>query len=310
MTSGRGGLATSAALVLPEEAAHRTQFRLRQRSNLVIEMLVRDRLALFGFMLLVVLVAMASIVPALWPQHPLTVNLDNALLPPSWAHPMGTDGVGRDVFARFCVGARISLTVAAIVVALGGAVGAAIGLVAGLSQNVVGLVLMRAMDAILAFPPLVLAMAVTLGLGAGITAATIGIALTALPYYARIMRSDVLRIRGLPLIEATVSLGASKRRIIFRHLLPATLPTLLVQGSAGFGDAILTLAGLGFIGLGAQPPTPEWGTMITDGLQYALSGQWWIGIFPGLGVLAAVVAASVIADRARDILDPTGSSSS
>lgn len=278
-----------------------------ERSTGLLRVAAEDRLALAGFILLSTLVVLAVFGPLLWPPDPLAVKLNDTLLAPSWAHPMGTDGVGRDVFARFCAGARTSLAVATMVVLVSGLVGGTIGLIAGLSRGLPSLVLMRAMDAILAFPPLVLAMAVTLGLGAGVTAATIGIAITTVPYFARIMRSDVLRIRGLPLVEATVALGASKPRLIVRHVLPATLPTLLVQGSAAFGDAILTLAGLGFIGLGVQPPAPEWGTMITQGLQYALSGQWWVGVFPGLGVLAAVVGISLIADRMRDLLDPTGS---
>jgi peptide/nickel transport system permease protein len=165
---------------------------------------------------------------------------------------------------------------------------------------------MRIMDAILAFPPLILAMAVTVGLGAGLETAALGIMLTSLPYYARLLRSEVLRIRSLPFIEAAHALGARQTRIMARHIVPHVVSTLLIQAAAVFGYAILTLAALGFVGLGAQVPTPEWGTMITDGLQYFLTGQWWIGVFPGLGVLLAVTAASVIADRTRDILDPRG----
>jgi peptide/nickel transport system permease protein len=165
---------------------------------------------------------------------------------------------------------------------------------------------MRIMDAILAFPPLILAMAVTIGLGVGVETAALGIMITSVPFYARLIRSDVLRIRQFLFVEAAAALGATRTRIIARHIAPHTASTLFVQASALFGYAILTLAALGFVGLGAQVPTPEWGTMITDGLSYALTGQWWIGFFPGVGVLAAVTAASIIADRARDILDPRG----
>jgi peptide/nickel transport system permease protein len=165
---------------------------------------------------------------------------------------------------------------------------------------------MRVMDAILAFPPLILAMAVTVGLGVGLATAALGIMLTSVPYYARLIRSDVIRVRSLLFVEAAAALGASPRRIVLRHILPHTSSTVFIQGSAVYGYAILSLAALGFVGLGAQAPTLEWGTMITDGLQYALTGQWWIGFFPGLGVLIAVAAASIIADRARDILDPRG----
>ncbi len=219
---------------------------------------------------------------------------------------MGTDDVGRDIFARFNEGAQISLAVGAIVVLAGAVVGGAIGLIAGVTGSWPDTVLMRILDAILAFPPLILAMAVTVGLGAGAVTASVGIIITTIPYYARLLRSDVLKLRSQLFVEAAAAIGASPRRILLRHIAPHTMPTLLIQSAAVFGYAILTLAALGFVGLGVQVPTPEWGTMITDGLNYALTGQWWISLFPGIGVLAAVVAASIIADRARDILDPRG----
>lgn len=252
------------------------------------------------------LVFLAVFGPLIWTQGSVTVNVGNSLLPPSLSHPMGTDSVGRDVFARFNEGARISLTVGIIVVVIGAIVGGAIGIIAGTTGGWVDTVLMRIMDAVLAFPPLILAMAVSVGLGAGLGSAGLGITLTSLPYYARLLRSDVLRIRSLPFIEAAHALGARRRRILLRHIVPHVASTLLIQAAALFGYAILTLAALGFVGLGAQVPTPEWGAMITDGLQYVLTGQWWIGVFPGIGLLIAVTATNVIADRARDILDPRG----
>ena len=147
-------------------------------------------------------------------------------------------------------------------------------------------------------------MAVTLGLGVGIRTATIGIIIPTIPWYARLIRSDVLRIRALPFVEASVTLGARRSRTVTRHIFPHTIPTMAIQAGGVFSYAILTLAALGFVGLGAQVPTPEWGTMITDGLDNALTGQWWITFFPGLGLLIAATAANVIADRVRDVLDP------
>jgi peptide/nickel transport system permease protein len=267
---------------------------------------LHDGALLIGFSALGILLLLALFGPLLWPKDPLAIDVGASLQAPSWSHPMGTDSIGRDVFARFLEGARISLVVGGVVVLIGAILGGFAGILAGVSGGAIDTVLMRVMDAILAFPPLILAMAVAVGLGASLQSAVIGITLTTVPYYARLLRSEVLRIRALPFIEAAHALGAKRSRIIFRHVVPHVVSTLLIQGAAVFGYAILTLAALGFVGLGAQVPTPEWGTMITDGLQYFLTGQWWIGVFPGLGVLLAVTAASVIADRARDILDPRG----
>ena len=256
--------------------------------------------------LFVVLVLTATLGPALWGVDPLIIDLDAILQPPSLAHPLGTDGNGRDVLARFIDGSRISLVVGVAVVASGLLVGGAIGLVAGVSSGLADGVLMRVIDALAAFPPLILAMAITVGLGVGLESAALGIMLSSVPYYARLIRSDVIRVRALTSVEAAVALGAGRLRIVFRHILPHTTSTMLIQSAAVFGYAVLTLAALGFVGLGAQIPEPEWGAMITDGMRYALTGQWWITVFPGLGLLIAVIAANLLADRARDLLDPRG----
>ena len=263
-----------------------------------------DRTLLGGTLMLVGLALVGVLGRAFWPHDPLGVDLGASLARPSGSHPMGTDALGRDIFARWCEGAEISLGVGVLVTVVGAVLGAAVGLISGTSSALVDNILMRAMDAVLAFPALLLAMAVTLGLGVGIRTATIGIIIPTIPWYARLIRSDVLRIRAMPFVEATVTLGARRSRTLIRHVLPHTIPTLAVQAGAVFIYAILTLAALGFVGLGAQVPTPEWGSMITDGLGSALTGQWWLTFFPGLGLLLAATAANVIADRVRDILDP------
>jgi peptide/nickel transport system permease protein len=265
-----------------------------------------DRALALACLLLGLLLFLALLGPVVWRQDPLAIDVDSALQGPSAAHPMGTDGSGRDIFSRFNEGARISLIVGVTVSAAGFLVGGLIGVAAGVWGRATDNVLMRVLDSILAFPPLILAMAVTVALGAGLESAALGVTLTTVPYYARLVRSDVLRIRSLQHVEAALAVGATRARIVFRHILPHTAPTMLIQSAAVFGYAILTMAALGFVGLGAQIPTPEWGAMITDGLQYALTGQWWIAVFPGLGLLAAIVAANLFADRARDILDPRG----
>jgi peptide/nickel transport system permease protein len=196
--------------------------------------------------------------------------------------------------------------VATIVTVAGGLVGGLIGLLAGTLGGASDGVVMRVMDAILAFPPLILAMAVTVGLGIGLDTAAIGIALVSVPWYARLLRSEALRIRSLPFIEAAHAMGASRGRIIRRHVVPHMLPVLFIQMAAAFGYAVIALAGLSFIGLGAQVPTPEWGAMMTEGLSYSLTGQWWISICPGVGLLITVTAVSMLSDRMRDLLDPRG----
>ena len=253
-----------------------------------------------------VLVLLALFGNLVWGKDPNAVDLNVTLLPPSWEHPMGTDSLGRDVFARFNQGAQISLLIGAVVVFAGALLGGAIGVVAGALGGLTDNSFMRIMDSLLAFPPLILAMAVTVGLGVGLKTATLGVILTTIPYYARLCRSDVLRVRSLSFVEAANALGARRGWIMWRHIVPHLSSTLLIQSAAVFGYAILAIAALGFVGLGAQVPTPEWGSMITDGLNNVLTGGWWIGIFPGVGVLLAVTATSIIADRARDIFDPRG----
>ena len=256
---------------------------------------------------LAIVILFAVFAPIVWPKSPYAQDLLNALEPPSLSHPMGTDELGRDVFARVAYGARISLVVAFIVTISGAVIGGVIGVMAGVfSGGWSDTAMMRVMDAILAFPPLILAMAVTVGLGVGLRSAAIGITLVSIPWYARLLRSEATRIRSLPFIEAATAMGASRRRIVGRHVVPHLAPQLFIQMAAAFGYTILALAGLSFVGLGAQIPIPEWGAMITEGLTYSLTGQWWIAVFPGLLLLITVTAVSMLSDRARDLLDPRG----
>jgi peptide/nickel transport system permease protein len=268
-------------------------------------LLRRDRGLTLGVALLGLLV-IAVLAPFAWRKDPLATDLLAALRPPSLAHPMGTDEVGRDMLARFDQGARYSLAVAGFVVVASVAAGGVLGLLAGTLGRWVDALIMRAMDALLAFPPLILAMAVTAGLGVGLRTAALGIALGNVPVYARLVRSNVVRIRALPMVEAAEALGAGRARIMFRHILPQASSTLLVTGAASFGYSVIALAGLGFVGLGATAPTPEWGATITAGLEYALNGQWWVCFFPGVGILIATVGANLIADRLQAHLDVRG----
>jgi peptide/nickel transport system permease protein len=268
------------------------------------KIILRDKKLFIPIAILLSLVGISILGPVIWEIDPLFTDVGSALQPPSLEHPMGTDGTGRDVLARFIAGARISLVVGMIVVVLGAMIGGITGLIAGTVGGRLDNFIMRIMDAILAFPPLILAMAVTVGLGVGIYTAAIGIIIATIPWYARVIRSDVLRIRSNQYIEAARAIGSSRNRIISHHVIPNVFSTLFIQATLSFGYSILALAALGFVGLGAQIPTPEWGAMITDGLKYALTGRWWIGFFPGFGLLIAVIAANSLGDRMRDILDP------
>ncbi|MEQ9690388.1 MAG: ABC transporter permease [Bauldia litoralis] len=246
--------------------------------------------------LLTVLAGAVVVGPLVWPIDPYTMDFAAILAPPGPGHWMGTDSVGRDVLARFLAGGRLSLSVGVIVM-LGGLVpGAIVGVIAARAGGIVDMVLMRAMDSIAAFPPILLAMAVAIGLGGGLWTAVIGVIISTLPFFARLMRSEVLRIMSHRFVDAAESMGATPAFILLWHVSPHAASTMLVQCAAVFGYAIITLAGLGFVGLGAEVPTAEWGVMITEGMKYALTGQWWLTVFPGLGILVAVSAANLLAD--------------
>lgn len=301
-----GSLTIGSEDVAPVRPENPRGSRLAARSKRLLHAVRSDRQLAIPTGVLLAIVLFALFVPILWSQSPTSQDLINSLQAPSGAHPMGTDQLGRDVLARVAAGARISLVVASLVTLGGALIGGMIGLFAGTIGGPGDGIAMRVMDTILAFPPLILAMAVTVGLGVGLSTAALGIALVSVPWYARLLRAEALRIRSLPFIEAAHAMGSTRGRIISRHVIPHVLPVLFIQMAAAFGFAVLTLAGLSFIGLGAQVPSPEWGAMITEGLQYSLTGEWWIAIFPGVALLVVVTAASMLSDRMRDLLDPRG----
>lgn len=304
MSSGVLAIGGESAEPLPGGPGRKGVATIRART--LLRTIYSDRKLAVPVTVLVLMVAFAIFGPIAWNHNPDTQNLLGSLESPSFSHPMGTDQLGRDIFARVAYGARISLLVATLVALAGGIVGGLVGLLAGTVGGLSDGAMMRVMDSILSFPPLILAMAVTVGLGVGLDTAAIGITLVSVPWYARLIRSEALRVNALPFIEASHAIGATRKRVILRHVLPHLLPVMLIQMAAAFGYAVLGLAALSFVGLGAQIPTPEWGAMITDGLSYSLTGQWWIAIFPGVAVLITVTAASMLSDRMRDLLDPRG----
>lgn len=250
-----------------------------------------------GIGLVGTIAVVAVLGPALWPVSPYTVHLAQTLRGPSVEHPMGTDELGRDVLARFLLGARISLAAGACVAVASTIAGGLLGGVAGMTGGLLEAAVMRTVDSMLAFPTLLLAIAVSMALHPSVISASVGIAIASIPFFARLMTKEVLRLRHAVFVEAAIVMGGTSRYVLRRHIWPQTLPMTLVQISSLCGFAILTLAGLSFVGLGAQPPTPEWGAMITEGLAYVLTGAWWVSVFPGIGVMMTVVGLNLIADH-------------
>jgi dipeptide transport system permease protein len=234
---------------------------------------------------------------------------DSFLLPPSFAPGgridflLGTDDIGRDVFSRVVHGARLSLLIGAIVVSLSLAAGIALGLLAGFARGIVEIAIMRLMDIMLALPSLLLAIVVVAILGPGLANAMFAIAIVILPHYVRLTRAAVLGEIGRDYVAASRISGAGALRLAVVDVLPNCLPPLIVQATLGFSTAILDVAALGFLGLGAQPPTPEWGTMLADARQF-IQRAWWVVTFPGLAILVTVLAFNLLGDGLRDALDP------
>ena len=265
--------------------------------------LFRNPLTTAGFLLLFILGSVALFAPLLPLKPPLQQDLANRLKPPAASHVLGTDQLGRDIFSRIIYGGRISLTVGLVIVLSAGTLGTIIGLVSGYAGGWVEEILMRITDIFLAFPSLILAMAIATALGPGLYNAMIAIAAVTWPIYARLVRAQTLSLRRQEFVEAAICIGATPVRILFRHILPNSLSAILVQASFNMGSAILTAAGLSFIGLGLQPPAPEWGVMISEGRQF-ISTHYWLSTFPGIAILLSVTAFNLLGDGLRDLLDP------
>jgi len=263
----------------------------------------RSRGGLVGLTLVALLVAAALLAPVLAPHDPLIQARDAILQPPSPSYPLGTDDVGRDVLSRLLYGARLSLVVGLIVVTLAAIVGTGLGLLAGFSEGVLGVAVMRLMDVMLAIPTLLLAVAIVAVLGPGLQHAMLAVAVIQLPAFVRLTRAAVRSERRRDYVAAARMIGAGRLRLALRTVLPNCMAPLIVQASLSFSTAILDTAALGFLGLGAQPPTPEWGTMLADALQFVQSA-WWVVTFPGLAILLAVLGFNLTGDGLRDALDP------
>jgi peptide/nickel transport system permease protein len=256
-----------------------------------------------GVVIMVFFVLVALLAPLLSPNDPLAQNVLNGLKPPSAEHPLGTDKLGREVMSRLLYGARISLFVGVSVVLIASIVGSLLGVLAGYLGGWADEALMRITDIFFAFPALILAMAIAGALGPSLQNALIAISAVTWPVYARLLRGQVLALKEREFILAARTVGVPEWRIVLRHLLPNMLAPMLVQASFDMGGAITSVAGLSFIGFGAQPPTPEWGVMISESRTY-MATAWWLGTFPALSIMLVVGGFNLLGDGLRDLLDP------
>jgi len=258
--------------------------------------------AMIGLLIVLALLLMAALAPLIAPYDPLAQALDQRLLPPSAKHWFGTDALGRDIFSRIVHGTRVTLVIVMLVVVTVGPLGLLIGCAAGYFGGWVDTVLMRITDVFLAFPRLVLALAFVAALGPGLENAVIAIAFTAWPPYARVARAETLIIRNADYISAMRLQGAGQMRIVLKHVVPMCVPSLIVRTTYDMAGIIIIAAGLGFLGLGAQPPIPEWGAMISTGREQIFD-QWWVATFPGIAICVVALGFNLLGDGLRDVLD-------
>ena len=267
--------------------------------------LLSNRLARVGMTIVIFFLFLTLVVPFVFPYNAkIDSDLVNQLLDPSPAHWMGTDEQGRDVMNRIAHGAQASLGVGLSSVMIAVVIGTLLGLVSGFLGKSVDLVIMFLMDIMLAFPGLLLAIAIVALAGPGLRNSLLAIAIVSIPVYARIARSTVLSLKEQEFVTAARCVGSPSPRILFRHVFPNSLSPILVQGTLGIASAILEIAALGFLGLGQQPPYPEWGAMLADSVKYLTSGAWWVLLFPGLAIMLTVLGFNLLGDGLRDALDP------
>ncbi|MDB5075775.1 MAG: binding-protein-dependent transport system inner rane component [Chloroflexi bacterium] len=276
--------------------------RPRVRGRLLRAMLRRP-LTLVGAIIVLLFAFLAIFGPMLAPHDPTAMNYSSILAPPSQAFPFGTDDAGHDVLSRVLAGAQISLSTGLVAVAIAAVIGTVLGLVAGYTGGLLDGVVMRVMDVMLAFPDILLAIVVITILGPGLTTVMIAVGVAGIPSYTRTVRAAVLAVREQEYVEAARALGVPGWRIMLSHVLRNVLTPLVVLVTLSIGLAILTAAGLSFVGLGVQPPSPEWGDMLNEAQQY-LQQAWWMAVFPGVAIVLVVLGLNLLGDGLREILDP------
>ncbi len=287
-----------------------TEQDLAPRHATAWQIFTRNKLATVGLCFIVGWLLLAVLAPVIAPFDPLELNFKDKLVGPGvHGHLFGTDQYGRDILSRLLYGARISIWSGVISVGIALVIGTVLGGVAGYYGGAASIIIMRVMDAMCAFPSLLLAIVLASVMGRGTVSAMIAVGIVSIPDYARLMFAETSSIRARPFIEAGEAIGLTRPQLIFRHILPNCLSQLLVKATLGLGAAILIISGLSFIGMGVQPPTPEWGNMISDARSFILSGEWWMATFPGLAIMTSILGFNLVGDGVRDILDPRNRSS-
>lgn len=280
-----------------------TANRKRNQWGMVWIRLKKNKMAMFGLVVIILLIIMAIFAPVIAPYGYDYQQLTLRLQGPSAQHWFGTDHLGRDIFSRIIYGSRVSLQVGLISISIATVVGGILGAVAGYYGRHWDTTIMRFMDVLLAIPSILLAVAIVAALGPGITNLMIAVGISAIPVEARVIRASVMTVRDQEFIEAARAVGTSDGRIIFKHILPNAMAQIIVQTTLGVAGAILSAAGLSFIGLGIQPPSPEWGAMLSEGRQH-LRDHWHVTTFPGLAIMITIFALNLLGDGLRDALDP------
>lgn len=298
-----GNTATGWRDYLNSDTVSSTRQATAQRVYWGLRAFIGNPLAVFGLVVILVMIAAAILAPVIATHEPNAQDLNRALQPPSGENWLGTDELGRDIYSRIVYGSRISIYIVILVSVIVAPVGLLVGMAAGYFGGWVDRVLMRITDIFLSFPSLILALAFAAALGPGIENAVIAISLTAWPSIARLARAETLTMRASDFIAAAQVSGASAVRILRRHILPICVPSVIVRITLNMAGVLLTAAGLGFLGLGAQPPTPEWGAMTSAGRRFMID-SWWVVTMPGLAILVVALAFNLFGDGLRDVLDP------
>ncbi|MCL2559850.1 MAG: ABC transporter permease [Turicibacter sp.] len=286
-----------------EHAISEREVKKRSQWGMVFQRLKRNKMAMAGLVILILLILMAAFAPVITPFSYYYQQLGSRLQGPCSTHWFGTDHLGRDIFTRIVYGARVSLQVGLISIGIATLIGGLLGAIAGYYGGHFDTGVMRFMDILLAVPGILLAISIVAALGPGITNVMIAVGIGATPVEARVIRASVMQVRDQEFVEAAKAVGTSDLRIIFKHILPNAMAQIIVQATLGVAGAILAAAGLSFIGLGIQPPSPEWGAMLSEGRQH-LRDHWHVTTFPGIAIMTTIFALNLLGDGLRDALDP------